>query len=59
MNRGAGHDAMHMAKIAPTTMVFIPCKGGISHNPAEYASLEDICRGIIVLGNILKREANK
>ena len=59
MNSGAGHDAMHMAKIAPTTMVFIPCKGGISHNPAEYASLEDICRGIIVLGNILKREANK
>ena len=59
MNSGAGHDAMHMAKIAPTTMVFIPCKGVISHNPAEYASLEDICRGIIVLGNILKREANK
>ena len=59
MNSGAGHDAMHMAKIAPTTMVFIPCKSGISHNPAEYASLEDICRGIIVLGNILKREANK
>ena len=59
MNSGAGHDAMHMAKIAPTTMVFIPCKGGISHNPAEYASLEDICRGIIVLGNILKGEANK
>ena len=59
MNSGAGHDAMHMAKIAPTTMVFIPCKGGISHNPAEYASLEDICRGIIVLGNILKIEANK
>ena len=59
MNSGAGHDAMHMAKIAPTTMVFIPCKGGISHNPAEYASLDDICRGITVLAYILEKEANK
>lgn len=59
MNSGAGHDAMHMAKIAPTTMVFIPCRGGISHNPAEYAELEDICRGITVLAEILRREANK
>ena len=59
MNSGAGHDAMHMAKIAPTTMVFIPCKGGISHNPAEYAKLEDICRGIKVLACILEQEANK
>ena len=59
MNSGAGHDAMHMAKLAPTTMVFIPCKGGISHNPAEYASLEDICRGINILAHILELEANK
>lgn len=59
MNSGAGHDAMHMTKIAPTTMVFIPCRGGISHNPAEYAELEDICRGITVLAEILQREANK
>ncbi|MGM9529565.1 MAG: M20 family metallo-hydrolase [Phascolarctobacterium sp.] len=59
MNSGAGHDAMHMAKIAPTTMIFIPCKGGISHNPAEYASIDDICRGITVLASILEREANK
>lgn len=59
MNSGAGHDAMHMTKIAPTTMVFIPCRGGISHNSAEYAELEDICRGITVLAEILQREANK
>ena len=59
MNSGAGHDAMHMAKIAPTTMIFIPCKGGISHNPAEYASMDDICGGITVLAHILEREANK
>lgn len=57
MNSGAGHDAMHMAKICPTTMLFIPCRGGISHNPAEYASNEDICRGIEVLAEVLHREA--
>ncbi len=59
MNSGAGHDAMHMAKICPTTMVFIPCRGGISHNPAEFATTEQICTGIEVLANILKKEANK
>lgn len=59
MNSGAGHDAMHMASICPTTMLFIPCKGGISHNPAEYAKNEDLCRGIEVLAEILKREASK
>lgn len=58
MNSGAGHDAMHMAKIAPTTMLFIPCKDGISHNKAEYAALEDICRGTEVLAEFLKQEAN-
>lgn len=59
MNSGAGHDAMHMAKLCPTTMLFIPCKGGISHNPAEYAKNEDICRAIEVLAEILKKEASK
>lgn len=46
---GAGHDAMHLAEIAPTGMVFVPCKGGISHNPAEWASIEDIAAGAQVL----------
>ena len=57
MNSGAGHDAMHMTKICPTTMLFVPCRAGISHNPAEYASNEDICRGIEVLAEVLHREA--
>lgn len=59
MNSGAGHDAMHMAKLAPTTMLFIPCKEGISHNPAEYAKLEDICRTVEVLAKLLEQEANE
>lgn len=58
MNSGAGHDAMHMTKIAPTIMLFIPCKGGISHNPAEYADNDDICRAVEVLAEFLKQEAN-
>ena len=39
---GAGHDAMHWAEYAPTGMLFIPCKDGISHNPAESADIKDI-----------------
>ena len=57
MVSGAGHDAMHMANICPTTMLFIPCRGGISHNPAEFAENEDICKAIEILAEILYREA--
>jgi len=39
---GAGHDAQIMAKLCPSAMLFVRCKGGISHNPAEYASLADM-----------------
>ncbi len=46
---GAGHDAMHLAALTPTGMIFVPCKGGISHNPAEWANIEDIVAGAEVL----------
>ena len=59
MNSGAGHDAMHMAKLVPTTMIFIPCKEGISHNPAEFAKNEDICRAVEVLAKLLESECNE
>lgn len=49
MNSGAGHDAMHMATICPAGMIFIPCAGGISHNPEESATPSDIMTGIDVL----------
>lgn len=42
---GAGHDAQQMAKIAPTAMIFIPSRGGISHSPEEYSSPEDVVHG--------------
>jgi len=53
MPSGAGHDAMNMARIAPAGMIFVPCRGGISHNPDEYASPEDIVRGMDVLTETL------
>jgi N-carbamoyl-L-amino-acid hydrolase len=35
MVSGAGHDAAHVARVAPTAMIFVPCLGGLSHNEAE------------------------
>ena len=46
---GAGHDAMNIAELAPTGMIFIPCRNGISHNEAEYASSYDVAAGANVL----------
>jgi ureidoglycolate amidohydrolase len=45
----AYHDAMFMARIVPVAMLFIPCRNGYSHRPDEYASIEDIARGTLVL----------
>jgi N-carbamoyl-L-amino-acid hydrolase len=54
MNSGAGHDAMHMAAIGPSGMIFIPCAKGISHNPEEAAAPADIMTGIDVLTRTLR-----
>jgi N-carbamoyl-L-amino-acid hydrolase len=45
----AGHDSYHLAKLAPTAMIFTPCKDGITHNNNEYASMEDSAPGVTVL----------
>jgi N-carbamoyl-L-amino-acid hydrolase len=49
MPSGAGHDAQDMTHIAPTGMIFVPSKGGISHSPKEYTSQEDMANGARVL----------
>ncbi len=49
MLSGAGHDAMNIAARAPTGMIFVPCRGGLSHNEAEYASPADLAAGADVL----------
>jgi N-carbamoyl-L-amino-acid hydrolase len=46
---GAGHDAVHIAGIAPAAMIFVPCEGGISHNEIENAKPEDLAAGCNVL----------
>lgn len=46
---GAGHDAVYVARVAPTAMIFIPCKDGISHNEIEDAKPEHITAGANVL----------
>lgn len=49
MVSGAGHDAAYVARVAPTTMIFVPCKGGLSHNEAESTSFEECGAGAQVL----------
>jgi N-carbamoyl-L-amino-acid hydrolase len=48
---GAGHDAVYTARIMPTAMIFVPCKDGLSHNPAESATREDCGAGAQTLLN--------
>jgi ureidoglycolate amidohydrolase len=49
----AYHDSLFMSRIAPVAMLFIPCRNGWSHRPDEYASPEDIARGVLVLAETL------
>src|SRR5579859_6725269 len=53
----AYHDSLFVSRIAPAAMLFIPCRAGVSHRPDEYASPEDITRGIGVLAAALRRLA--
>jgi ureidoglycolate amidohydrolase len=49
----AYHDSLFMSRIAPTGMLFIPCRNGYSHRPDEFASPEDIARGALILAETL------
>jgi len=46
---GAGHDAVYIARVAPTAMIFVPCEDGVSHNEVENAKPEDLEAGCAVL----------
>jgi N-carbamoyl-L-amino-acid hydrolase len=48
---GAGHDAAYIARIVPTTMIFVPSAGGLSHNEAESTTFEECAAGAQVLLN--------
>jgi N-carbamoyl-L-amino-acid hydrolase len=56
---GAGHDAFHMARRVPTSMIFIPCENGISHNESENATQADCEAGCNVLLQAALRAANE
>lgn len=58
MISGAGHDAQMMSRLCPTAMIFIPSIGGLSHNPAELSTDEDMVAGANVLLSASWRAAN-
>ena len=53
MVSGAGHDSVYISRVAPTAMIFVPCKDGISHNEAEDAKPEHLETGANVLLNAI------
>ena len=57
MLSGAGHDAMNIADLAPTAMIFVPCEKGISHSEAEFASPSDVAAGANVLLHVVSQLA--
>lgn len=54
---GALHDASNIATVAPTAMIFVPCRDGMSHNVREYASPEDLAAGATVLMHAMLSKA--
>jgi N-carbamoyl-L-amino-acid hydrolase len=58
MVSGAGHDSVNVAAVAPTSMIFVPCAGGLSHNEAESASPADLETGANVLMHAMLSIAN-
>jgi len=54
----AYHDSLFMARVAPMGMIFIPCRGGVSHRPDEYSSPEQIAAGVQTLARTLAELAS-
>jgi allantoate deiminase len=52
---GAGHDAQVMARLCPSAMLFVRCRGGVSHNPAEFASVADMGAAIAALIRFIEK----
>jgi len=58
MFSGAGHDSLYTAQKVPTSMIFVPCEKGLSHNEAENAAQEDLAAGTNVLLRAILDQAN-
>ena len=59
MVSGATHDAKYMADLCPSGMLFVPCRGGISHNEAEYAAPADLAAGTKILAEVMLELATR
>jgi N-carbamoyl-L-amino-acid hydrolase len=59
MQSGAFHDAQFMIPLCPTGMIFVPCRGGVSHHPSEYSSPAQLAAGVRVLTAVLAELANR
>src|SRR5699024_1519528 len=57
MASGAGHDAMNLAKIYPTGLIFVPSKDGLSHNKDEFTTMEHISHGVKLLREVMMKES--
>jgi N-carbamoyl-L-amino-acid hydrolase len=55
----AGHDARQLHYVCPTGMIFVPCRDGVSHNPAEWAEPSDLAAGTRVLADTVWQLANE
>ena len=55
LGSGAGHDGQAMAKLCPIGMLFVRCRGGISHNPMEYANPHDLGLAVAALIGFIER----
>jgi N-carbamoyl-L-amino-acid hydrolase len=53
MLSAAGHDARHLAPLCPSAMIFIPCRGGISHAEDEWAEPAHVAAGALVVAEVL------
>ena len=56
---GAGHDGVYMSELTGFGMLFVRCKGGVSHNPAESVTTEDVAVALDVLGRFLELFAKR
>jgi hydantoinase/carbamoylase family amidase len=60
MTSGAGHDSVYTSKRCPSSMIFVPCRDGVSHNPAEYSSPENCEDGAnVLLGAVLRFDESR
>lgn len=59
MTSRAYHDSLFMAQVCPISMIFIPCREGVSHRPDEYSSPEQIRRGVTILAELFREYGAK